>query len=123
MIPNKGHCFAASTADRGIICQPPCSSCPVLPKIPRLGGRYGGCRPGCGSRGPFCGDAVTENGVEQCDDGRNLSTYNQSGCAPGCKTAPRCGDMRVDSLWGETCDDGNTASDDGCNKSCQLVIE
>jgi len=86
-------------------------------------GRYGGCQPGCGGLGPFCGDGMVEPGVEQCDDGRNLSTYNQPGCGPGCKTVPRCGDGRVDSLWGETCDDGNTVSNDGCSATCQLEID
>ena len=86
-------------------------------------GRYGGCKPGCGALGPFCGDGMTEPGVEQCDDGRNLSSYNQTGCGPGCKVAPRCGDNRVDSLWGETCDDGNQVSNDGCSATCQHEIE
>jgi fibro-slime domain-containing protein len=86
-------------------------------------GRYGGCRPGCGALGPFCGDGMTEPGVEQCDDGRDLSTYNQPGCGPGCKTVPRCGDGRVDSLWGETCDDENVVSNDGCSAVCKLEID
>jgi fibro-slime domain-containing protein len=85
-------------------------------------GRYGGCEPGCGALGPYCGDGMVEPGVEQCDDGRNLSTYDEPGCGPGCKTVPRCGDGRVDSLWGETCDDGNVVSNDGCSSSCQLEI-
>jgi cysteine-rich repeat protein len=66
---------------------------------------------------------MTEPSVEQCDDGRNLSTYNQSGCGPGCKAVARCGDGRVDGLWGETCDDGNTVSHDGCSATCQLEID
>ena len=66
---------------------------------------------------------MTEPGVEQCDDGHDLSTYNQPGCGPGCKTVPRCGDGRVDSLWGETCDDGNVVSHDGCSATCQLEID
>jgi fibro-slime domain-containing protein len=86
-------------------------------------GRYGGCKPGCGGLGPFCGDAMVEPGVEQCDDGRNLSTYNATGCGPGCKGVARCGDGRVDSLWGETCDDGNAVSKDGCSATCQLEID
>ena len=86
-------------------------------------GRYGGCKPGCGGLGPFCGDGMIEPGIEQCDDGRNLSTYNQPGCGPGCKAVPRCGDGRVDGLWGETCDDGNTAANDGCSAICQLEID
>ena len=86
-------------------------------------GRYGGCKPGCGGLGPFCGDGMTEPGIEQCDDGHDVSTYNQPGCGPGCKTVPRCGDGRVDSLWGETCDDGNAVAHDGCSATCQLEID
>jgi cysteine-rich repeat protein len=41
---------------------------------------------------------------------------------PGLRGA-RCGDGRVDSLWGETCDDGNTTAKDGCSASCQLEID
>jgi fibro-slime domain-containing protein len=86
-------------------------------------GRYGGCAPGCAMPGPFCGDGVVASGVEQCDDGRNVSTYNQSGCGPGCKTVPRCGDGKVDGLWGETCDDGNTVSNDRCSSTCKLEVD
>ncbi len=80
-------------------------------------GRYG-----CHGLGPYCGDGMVEPGIEQCDDGRNLSTYGQPGCGPGCQTVPRCGDGRVDGLWGETCDDGNTVSNDGCSATCQIEI-
>jgi fibro-slime domain-containing protein len=85
-------------------------------------GRYGGCKPGCGALGPFCGDGTVESGKETCDDGRNASTYDQPGCAAGCNTTPRCGDGRIDSLWGETCDDGNTTTGDGCDGKCQFEI-
>ena len=34
-----------------------------------------------------------------------------------------CGDGRVDSLWGETCDDGNVVSNDGCSLVCKLAID
>ena len=85
-------------------------------------GRYGGCKPGCDGLGPYCGDGPVEPGIEECDDGRNLSTYGQPGCGPGCKAVPRCGDGRVDSLYGEACDDGNTVSNDGCSATCLLEI-
>ena len=86
-------------------------------------GRYGGCLPGCAGLGPFCGDGKVEASREACDDGRNLSTYNQPGCAPGCRIVPRCGDGKVDGLYGETCDDGNTTAKDGCNATCQIEID
>jgi fibro-slime domain-containing protein len=85
-------------------------------------GHYGGCKPGCTGLGPYCGDGMVAAGLEQCDDGRNLSTYNEPGCGPGCKTVPRCGDGQVDGLYGETCDDGNTVSGDGCSATCTLEI-
>ena len=85
-------------------------------------GRYGGCNPGCDGLGPYCGDGALAAGIEACDDGRNISTYGQPGCGPGCKIVPRCGDGRVDGLYGEACDDGNTESDDGCSSTCQLEI-
>jgi fibro-slime domain-containing protein len=86
-------------------------------------GRYGGCKPGCGELGPYCGDGKTETGVEQCDDQRNLSTYGQPGCGPGCKAVPRCGDGSVDGMWGETCDDGNLVPNDGCSETCRFQID
>ncbi len=57
--------------------------------------------------GPYCGDGMV-NGPEACDDGKNVSAYgtSTSGCAPGCVTPPRCGDGKVQSVFGETCDDG-----------------
>jgi cysteine-rich repeat protein len=85
-------------------------------------GRYGGCMPGCHGLGPFCGDDQVEPGVEDCDDGRNLSTYGQPGCGPGCRNVPRCGDGRIDSLYSEACDDGNQIDNDGCTNDCQIVI-
>jgi fibro-slime domain-containing protein len=83
-------------------------------------GRYGGCNPGCDGLGPYCGDDEIAAGIEDCDDGRNISTYGQPGCGPGCKAVPRCGDGRIAGLYGETCDDGNTTSYDGCSATCQL---
>lgn len=76
-----------------------------------------------GALGPYCGDGMVEPEKETCNDGRNASTYNKSGCAAGCKDAPRCGDGRVDSLWAETCDDGNTTAQDGCGADCRFEIQ
>ena len=86
-------------------------------------GRYGGCKPGCGALGPFCGDGMVEPGKETCDDGRNSASYGQSGCAAGCRQAPRCGDGNIDSLWGESCDDGNTTGADGCGADCRFEVQ
>lgn len=43
--------------------------------------------------------------------GRNL-------CIAGVCSAPRCGDGIIQAAIGETCDDGNTVSGDGCSKEC-----
>jgi cysteine-rich repeat protein len=85
-------------------------------------GRYGGCMPGCGSLAPYCGDGQVAVGHEECDDGTNQSGYDGNGCGPGCRVVPRCGDGHVDGRFGETCDDGNTISGDGCSTTCQKEI-
>jgi len=86
-------------------------------------GRHGGCLPGCGGLGAFCGDGHTDtDDMEKCDDGVNQSSYGEPGCAPGCRLAPRCGDGNIDSAWGEECDDGNTTPRDGCGATCQREI-
>ena len=85
-------------------------------------GRYGGCLPGCNGLGPYCGDDKVEPGIEQCDDGRNLSTYGQPGCGPGCRTPPACGDGHVDGAFNEQCDDGNQVNRDGCSDACQIEV-
>jgi len=60
---------------------------------------------------------------EQCDDGVNLATYgynNTRPCDPNCQRTPYCGDMKIDSLFGEQCDDGNHTPGDGCEANCML---
>ncbi|MEO8183142.1 MAG: DUF4215 domain-containing protein [Deltaproteobacteria bacterium] len=48
-----------------------------------------------------------------------MSGYGQ-GCAPGCAQPARCGDGKIDVVFGEACDDGvNDGSYDGCTSSCQ----
>ena len=69
-------------------------------------GSYGSCMPGCLARGPYCGDANTQNPPETCDNGVNLGSYGATAsCAPGCKVAPYCGDGVISN--GELCDDGS----------------
>jgi cysteine-rich repeat protein len=36
---------------------------------------------------------------------------------------PRCGDSKIDGLWGEECDDGNTTAGDGCSAACKVEIQ
>ncbi len=75
-------------------------------------------------RGPRCGDGKLQPANEACDDGRNVTPYstNQQGCAPGCKLPAACGDARVDSLFGEECDDGSNGGEyGGCEADCTLA--
>jgi fibro-slime domain-containing protein len=83
--------------------------------------KYGGCTTKC-KRGPRCGDGVQQT-EEACDDGKNLTPYSptKQGCAPGCKLPSFCGDAKLDSLFGEACDDGTNAGGyGGCNPDCTL---
>lgn len=63
-----------------------------------------------------CGDGVKTK-YEACDDGVNAGGYG--GCAPGCVLGPRCGDGKIDSEFGEACDDGNQVEGDSCSAVCQ----
>ena len=56
---------------------------------------------------PACGNGIKEPG-ETCDYGKDTLT-----CDADC-TAVECGDIHVNSAQGETCDDGNAATDDAC---------
>jgi fibro-slime domain-containing protein len=79
---------------------------------------YGGCAPGC-KLGGSCGDGVVDSLFgEACDDGVNDGGYEQ--CAAGCLLGPRCGDGIVQN--GESCDDGNKKSGDGCAANCSNEI-
>src|SRR5690606_14432185 len=97
-----------------------------------------GCSMGCQSE--FCGKGAVEPG-EACDDGNNIGG---DGCSANCNsnetcgnsitelseacdtggesavcdadcTAATCGDGTLNASAGETCDDGNTTSGDGCS--------
>jgi cysteine-rich repeat protein len=64
-----------------------------------------------------CGDGSI-GGVEQCDDGNNISG---DGCSATCQvesSGDTCGDGVVGLT--EQCDDMNTASDDGCSATCMI---
>lgn len=72
---------------------------------------YGKCAKDCKSRGPFCGDGALNNPPETCDDGPFNGGYNK--CNTTCNgPGPRCGDGKIDTLYGELCDDG-AANDTG----------
>ncbi len=76
------------------------------------------CTPG--SAGPVCGSTTSR---QVCNaDGQGYATVACAagqGCSAGV-CAVRCGDGIVGS--GETCDDGNTVSGDGCSGTCQVEI-
>ncbi len=79
-------------------------------------GSYGGCAGDCQSVGPYCGDAVVDDGEgEVCDDGINDGAYN--GCANNCLAlGPYCGDSLVDDMEGEECD-----TDEFAGLTCSLL--
>lgn len=90
-------------------------------------GEYGACNETCTGR-TFCGDAVVQSPDEECDNGRNLDTYDTGtpdGCGPGCVVpTERCGDGVIQAGW-EECDNG-----DGVNSNtaygptaCTLACE
>jgi cysteine-rich repeat protein len=57
---------------------------------------------------------------EQCDTkGVKLP---DSSCQLNCTYRPSCGNGVVDKEDGETCDDGNTISGDGCSSFCTWDI-
>ena len=103
-----------------------------------------GCSSACALE--LCGDGVVQSGLdEQCDDGNDV---DDDACSNSCQLAPECGNSVVDpgeecdEGWfntetcdfdcslpvcgdgltnydsGESCDDGNTISDDGCDSAC-----
>jgi fibro-slime domain-containing protein len=87
-------------------------------------GAYGGCNADC-TLAPYCGDAVRQTPPEQCDDGQNVTLYDGTGkkCGPGCLLPHFCGDGKVDTTFGETCDNGAANSDSAygpgaCNTHC-----
>ena len=90
------------------------------------GGAYNGCTADC-KRGPYCGDGVVQNPPEKCDDGLNMTLYsaspNTTACGPGCMPPGYCGDGKLDSLFGEQCDQGASNNDmtyGGCTTKCVL---
>ncbi len=81
-------------------------------------GGYAKCGPMC-RWDQWCGDGVVQTAHEQCDDGKNDVPYGDAGCAPSCERPHFCGDGHIDGRFGEQCDDGNSASGDGCAR-CRL---
>jgi len=78
---------------------------------------------------PVCGNNVTE-APEECDDGNTVTescNYSETSCtvcASDCSeqagATSFCGDSNTDLANGETCDDGNNTSGDGCDALCMI---
>ncbi|MBN2717550.1 MAG: DUF4215 domain-containing protein [Deltaproteobacteria bacterium] len=86
---------------------------------------YGGCTTTC-QLGPRCGDGIWQEGYEDCDNGLNINAYGLAGddpCGRNCQLPPYCGDKKVQSAFGEACDDGvqNSGAYNGCNPDCTLA--
>lgn len=108
----------------------------------------GSCNEDCSAAGTgaVCGDGLTCDEVEQCDDGNAIDTDACLGCVAAtcgdgivwsgveacdgagetetCNadcTGAVCGDGQINATAGETCDDGNTDGGDGCDVFC--VVE
>lgn len=66
--------------------------------------------------GPYCGDEI-KNGQEACDGSDGVGAHQA--CTQQCtiENLPYCGDGTVNQE-NEQCDDGNTASGDGCSSTC-----
>ena len=84
------------------------------------------CLSDCSDYGGYCGDDDTQNGSEQCDDGSDNSDINPNACRTNCMS-PRCGDLVVDTVLGEICDDGEDDNTDAygepgrCGADCIAV--
>lgn len=77
-----------------------------------------GCGPDCRFLLLYCNDGKQDPG-EDCDLGINNSDAPGAYCRKNCSLA-RCGDLILDTLQGEQCDDGNGVGGDGCNRQCLL---
>jgi fibro-slime domain-containing protein len=81
-------------------------------------GSYGTCNSNC-TFAALCGDGVT-SGPEACDQGASNVTpsnaYGSNVCTTSCARAPRCGDGRVDTSFGEACDGGPS-----CTSFCNIL--
>lgn len=88
----------------------------------------GNCTSEC--RFAKCGDgkqrfivAADGGAPEACDLGSaNVSpekAYGEGVCTTACEAAPRCGDGKIDQTFGESCDDNNSTSGDGCSATCK----
>jgi cysteine-rich repeat protein len=71
----------------------------------------------------ICGDGIINAG-EECDvlgeTGEYSTTIDGRQCGTVCQYGPYCGDGILQTVYDETCDDGNNVSDDFCAADCTV---
>jgi cysteine-rich repeat protein len=71
----------------------------------------------------ICGDGLVDSS-EQCDVPGQTGGYSTTilgrQCTAQCKFDAYCGDGILQTIYGETCDDGNNASGDFCSATCKV---
>lgn len=83
----------------------------------------GGTRPGNATEGDGGSDPIIIPPPDEPDDAGATCTGDASECGPlGPTPEPACGDGRIN-VAGETCDDGNGVSADGCTATCTLEAD
>lgn len=63
-----------------------------------------------------CGNRLRDV-LEDCDDGNNASGDK---CSADCTSTEACGNLEIDSVTGEQCDEGDFIGHDGCASACRL---
>lgn len=125
-----GSCADYNSSQCGDICgnniQGPTETCELGNTTSCFEGGYAGnrtCLSDCSAFNStcvlyqYCGDNQIQAGAgEQCDNGLSNSDTIPNACRTDC-TPAACGDNVIDA--GETCDDGNQGSGDGCSATCQ----
>ncbi len=71
----------------------------------------------------ICGNLIVDDG-EQCDIPGETGQYSQTivgrQCTAECNFGPYCGDGILQTVFGETCDDGNNENGDFCSAICAI---
>ncbi len=71
----------------------------------------------------ICGDGLVDSN-EECDAPGQTGGYSTTiagrQCTEQCLFDPYCGDGTLQTIYGETCDDGNNTSGDFCSETCTI---
>lgn len=89
----------------------------------------GACGPNC-TAVPYCGDAIVDPAIEQCDNGMDNNDTAYDGCTTACLWGPYCGDSvrnGPELVNPDGCDDGPnnvaySADGSGCGFDCTTNI-